>query len=418
MKAKLGLLCVLLFGLAQAQEITFYYPVGVAGPLARVIEEYVADFELEHPGIQVTPIFGGNYQENQARVITSIRAGNPPDTAVLLATQYWTMLEHGIRPFDDLIAGDPEGQALVDDVFPGFMADSMREGQVWSIPFQRSTPVMYYNKEAFAEAGLDPDRPPATWAELVEFGQQIVENTDYWGVMIPHEPIGNWLLEALVVQSGGMLHEPDDGCTVYMDYPATHEALRFLYDLGQTYGVSPEGIIRWGTLPNDFAAGVTAIMYHSTGSLTFVRTNADFEFGTAFHAANQRYGVSTGGGNFYMFEGQDDTRREATWTFIKWMTSPEMTARWSVDSGYVATRQSSWELPLMQEYVSEVPQAIAGRDQLQYAAPEFSVFNQQESVDIIDRMIAQVVMGAATVEAAAARAQQQLEDDVLAPHCR
>jgi sn-glycerol 3-phosphate transport system substrate-binding protein len=418
MKSRIIVLLLVCFGLGQAQEITFYYPVGVAGPLARVIEQYVAEFEQAHPGISVTPIFGGNYQENQARVITSLRAGNPPDTAILLATQYWTMKEHGIRAFDDLIADDPEGQALVDDVFPAFMADSIREGMVWSIPFQRSTPVMYYNKDAFREAGLDPDLPPTTWEELVEYGQQIVENTDYWGIMIPHEPIGNWLLEALVVQSGGALHETQDGCTVYLDAPATHEALQFLYDLGQTHRVSPEGIIRWGTLPNDFVAGVTAMMYHSTGSLTFVRTNADFEFGTAFHAANERFGVSTGGGNFYMFEGQDDAKRAATWTFIKWMTSPEMTARWSIDSGYVATRQSSWDLPLMQAYVQEVPQAIAGRDQLQYAAPEFSVFNQQQAVDVVDRMIAQVVVGAASVEDASARAQQQLETEVLAPYCR
>lgn len=418
-----ALLVVMILGTALAQtQISFYYPVGVSGPLARVIEGYVAEFEQEHPEIDVEPVFGGNYQENQAAVVTAIQSGNPPDTAVLLSTQLFTLLElDAIDSFEQLLAGDSEGKALIEDVFPAFMANSTLEGEVWSIPFQRSTPVMYYNKNAFREAGLDPEDPPQTWEELVEYGQQLVvegrgDRIERYGVMIPNETFGAWLFEGLVIQAGGILHDPGDGCTVNVDAPATEEALQFLVDLGQEHNVAPEGIVRWGTTPNDFVAGNTAIMYHSTGSLGFVRSNADFDYGTAFQPQGERFGVPTGGANFFIFRGQDQERREATWTFIKWMSSPEMAARWSMDSGYVAHRQSSWELPEMQEYVAENPQALTARDQLQYAKPEFSTYRLQEVYDVINRALGQASLGDVTVDEAVETAQREI-DRILAPVC-
>lgn len=417
------LLALVLLGAAFAQaRISFYYPVGVAGPLARVIEGYVTEFETEHPDIRVDPNFGGNYQENQAAVVAAIEAGNPPDTAVLLSTQLFTLLDlDAIDSFEELIAEDPEGQELVEDVFPAFMANSTLDGEVWSIPFQRSTPIMYYNRDAFEEAGLDPDSPPETWEELVEMGQQLTVTNDAgrverYGVMIPNETFGAWLFEGLVIQAGGILHDPDDGCTVHADDPDTREALQFLVDLGEEHGIAPEGIVRWGTTPNDFVAGNTAMMYHSTGSLGFVRDNADFEFGTAFQPQGERYGVPTGGANFYLFSGQDPEQREATWTFIKWMTSPEMAARWSRDSGYVAHRESAWELPEMQEYVEENPQAVTARDQLEYAEPEFATYRLQEVYDVINEAIGQAALGNVTVDEALENAQAEI-DRILAPVC-
>lgn len=104
-----GLWVLLGIGLAQSTTITFYYPVGVAGPLARFIEGYVQEFEAKNPDIKVNTVFGGNYEENQAKVVAAIRAGNPPDTAILLSQQLYTLLAmDAIEPFDAYIAKDPE----------------------------------------------------------------------------------------------------------------------------------------------------------------------------------------------------------------------------------------------------------------------------------------------------------------------
>lgn len=412
---------VLWFSLGFAQTtLTFYYPVGVSGPLARFIETYVQEFEAEHPDIKIETVFGGNYTENQSKIVAAQQAGTPPDVAILLSQELRTLISLDIvEPIQSLLDADPERANMIADFFPGFMENSMLDSVVWSIPFQRSTPVLYYNKEAFAEVGLDPEKPPTTWQELVSYAEKLTKrdasgNIIRYGVAIPTAERSTWLTEALVMQSGGTMYDLNsDGKKITLNTPEVKEAIQFKADLANRYKVSPQGVIAWGTTTNDFAAGTVAMIYHSTGSLGFIRENADFDFGTAFQPANKQFGVPTGGGNFYILKGSDASKRQAVWTFIKWMTSPELLARWSIDSGYVAPRRSSWDLSIMQDYVAQYPQALTAREQLQYAQAELPVYALQEIKDILSKAEQDVVLGTATADAALAEAQKQA-DEVLA----
>lgn len=202
-----------------------------------------------------------------------------------------------------------------------------------------------------------------------------------------------------------------------VDTEPVRQAMQFKRDLAAVHKVSPEGVIAWGTTPGDFAAGKVAMIYHSTGSLGFIRDNARFEFGTAFQPKKVRYGVPTGGANFYLFKGSDPKKREATLRFIKFMTSPELQARWSIDSGYVAARRASWSLPIMKEYVKKWPQALTAREQLAYAKAELSVYNLQQVKDIIAEAEQAVVLGRKDVREATREAQARV-DQALAPYCR
>ena len=130
-----------------------------------------------------------------------------------------------------------------------------------------------------------------------------------------------------------------------------------------------------------------------------------------------RYGVPTGGANFYPFKGSDPAKREATLRFIKFMTSPELQAQWSVDSGYVAARRSSWNLPLMRDYVRQWPQALTAREQLAYAKAELPVYNLQQVKDIIAEAEQAVVLGRKEVREATREAQRRV-DEALKPFCR
>jgi sn-glycerol 3-phosphate transport system substrate-binding protein len=368
--------------MAEAQvKLQFYYPVHVAGPLARIIDGYVREWNQRNPQIQVEPVFAGNYTEAYAKTLAAIRAGTPPDVAIMLSQNLNDILGQDIViPLDELIAADA-AQVRMDDFFPAFMLNSTQGGKVWSIPYQRSTPVMYYNKDAFKEVGLDPNKPPQTQAELVAAAKKLTKQeggrTTRWGLLIPSTGgVDTWLYEALVIEAGGVLYDPNNSCCkVLLTSPAAVAAAQFLRDLGDKEKVSPPGPINWGTTANDFAAGNAAMMYYTTGGLGFVRNNAKFEFGTAFLPKDQRFGTPTGGGNFYLFKGTPPERRKAAWEFTKWMTSTEMLARWSIDSGYVAPRKSSWETPLMKDYVGKYPQALTAREQLQYALAELPVKN-------------------------------------------
>src|SRR5581483_552599 len=223
--------------------------------------------------------------------------------------------------------------------------------------------------------------------------------------------VDTWLLEGLTIADGGVLYDPNNSsCKVLLASPPAQAAFQLLRDLGGKYQVSPPGPVNWGTTPNDFAAGKVAMIYHSTGSLGFIRTNATFEFGTAFLPKNKRFGVPTGGGNFYLFKATPPDRRKAAWEFAKWMTSTDMLARWSIDSGYVAPRKSSWETPRMKEYTAKYPQAVTARDQLEYALAELPVKNIIEVKRAITTALQTALTTTDPIEKITGEAQKRIDE--------
>ncbi len=417
------LLCVTLFGGgALAQEpitLQFYYPVGVAGPLAQAIDGYVAEFNALNEDIQVEPIFTGGYSENMARATAAILSGQPPDVAILLGIDIYTLIQlEGIIPLDDYIASE-EGLDI-DDFFEAFMANNIADDQVWSIPWQRSTPILYYNKDAFAEVGLDPDTPPANWDELVEFGKQLVvqdgDNVTRWGVEVP---TSFWIFANFAIQAGRHIGSlGDDPCGVYLDTPEAIEALAFLRRL-QEEGVMPDGAVAWGTAPADFIAGASAMIYHSTGSLSTLLANSPFEVGTAFMPAGEAgYGANVGGGNYYIMKDIDKERQDAAWEFIRWMVRPEQIGQWGIDSGYVAPRAAAWEVDPLMSYAEDVPQASTARFQLEYAVKEFpATYGGQEIQVITTQAIEAVNTGELSPEDALAVAQERANDVLTQNGC-
>ena len=147
--------------LAQAPvEVSFYYPVAVGGPITKIIDGLAADFEKENPGIKLKPIYTGTYQDSITKALTAVKGGDPPVTSILLSTDMFTLIdEDAVVPFDDLIKTSDD-QAWLRSFYPAFMENSQTGGKTWGIPFQRSTIVLYYNKEMFKEAGPRPE-PPA-----------------------------------------------------------------------------------------------------------------------------------------------------------------------------------------------------------------------------------------------------------------
>ncbi len=156
---------------AAQTEISFYYPVAVGGPITKIVDQMAADFEKENPGIKVKPVYAGTYQETLVKAITAHKSGNPPTTAILLSTDMFTLIdEDAIVPFEDIAAGAADA-AWRKSFYPAFMANSQTGGKTWGIPFQRSTIVLYWNKELFKEAGLDPNKATANWKEMLEHAQ-------------------------------------------------------------------------------------------------------------------------------------------------------------------------------------------------------------------------------------------------------
>ena len=106
------------------------------------------------------------------KALTAFRGGNAPQMAVIGDIEAYSLIDAGaILPVSDL-ANDQAGKDWIDGFYPAFIRHI--QGKVWGIPFQRSTVVLYWNKQAFEKAGLDGETPPANWQQVVDFGKKLV----------------------------------------------------------------------------------------------------------------------------------------------------------------------------------------------------------------------------------------------------
>lgn len=377
--------------------LNFYYPVGVAGPLANVVDQMVNDFNELHKNITVQPVYSGDYDATMQRVQTGVMGGNPPDVAVVEISEAHSLLQMDATiPLTEFIEAEG-GEEFLAPYYDAFLANGNLYGEQWTMPFQRSTPVFYYNKDHFADkaeeltaAGLDPERAPDTWDELAEYAQVLTDReANRWGLIIPGG-WNDWIFEAFAYQNGAQLIN-SEGTKAYFTDEKVIEAAQFWYDLAHKYEVMPKEVRSWAGSPTDFAGEAASMLYNSTGALPPILNTANFEVGVAFMPKNETYGAAVGGGDFHIFKDIPEQNQAAAWEFIKFMTNPENAATWSVESGYVAVREDAYKVPLLAEHVKKQPARAVARDQLEYAYPKMSAVGYQQIrqslTDILDEVM-------------------------------
>ena len=408
-------------GRAEPTEISFYFPIAVGGPVAKSISALAADFEKSNPDIRVKPIYTGTYKDSIVKALTAHKSGVPPDAAVLFAVDMYTLIDaNAIVAFDDLVANADE-VAWLRGFYPALMTNSRAAGQTWGIPFQRSTILLYWNKNLFRQAGLDPERPPANWAEMADYARKLTRrdasgNTTQWGVQIPSSGFPYWLFQGLATGNGAELMNAA-GTRTFFDKPAVVEALQYWVNLSREQRVHPPGIVEWGNTPNDFLDGKAAMIWTTSGNLGNLKAKAGFDFGVGMLPGNKRFGSPTGGGNFYVFRKTTPARQKAAFRFIQWMVAPERTARWGIDSGYIAVSPAAWETGAMKDYVKSFPRAAVARDQLQQAVAELSTHENQRVTRALNAGLAAALTGAKTPQQALKDAQAEAER-ILLPYQR
>lgn len=407
-----AVLC-LIAGSVFAVNLQFFFPVAVGGKAAKTIEQLTADYSKAHPDVKIDAVYAGSYQDTVTKALTAARGGKPPQLSVILSVDMFTLIDEDvIVPFDSLVQNSADKDWL-NAFYPAFMENSRTGGKTYGIPFQRSTPVLYYNKEAFSKAGLDPEKAPATWDEMVQFAQQLTKRdasgkVTQWGLRIPSSGFPYWLFQGLTTENNVILAN-NDGNQTNFDDPRVVESLQFLVDLSTKHKVMAPGIIEWGATPKAFFEGQTAMMWTSTGNLTNVRSNAPFDFGVAMLPKKIRRGAPTGGGNFYIFKDSTTEQKRASFEFVKWITAPEQAARWTIATGYVAPRPDAWETPAMQAYTKDFPPALVARDQLKYAVAELSTHENQRVTTIFNDALEAAITGAKTPEEALKSAQKKAD---------
>jgi len=258
--------------------------------------------------------------------------------------------------------------------------------------------------------------PEDTYNVLEKYGRNLVEmakkvTTDKRkGVGIAlNSGSAQWAFTGFALQnsSDGKNLMSEDGKKVFFNTPENIEALQFWIDLQKKDKVMAEGIVQWTDLPAQFLAGEVAMIYHTTGNLSNIAKNAKFNYGVAFLPGHKRKGAPTGGGNFYISSGISKEKQKAAWKFIKYLTTAERAAQWSIDTGYVPTRKSAFETEIMKKYYAERPQAKVAYEQLKFAKPELTTYNAAEIWRILNDNIQSAITGEKSAKDALDNAQKE-----------
>lgn len=403
---------------AEPVTVQVFYPVAVDAPIADILKGYISEFEKENPNITVEPVFSGGYGDVRTAIQTTIDGGGqPPALAVMLATDLYDLINADyIVPLNKYIEAMDNGDAYLSDFFPAFLENSRYDGKIWSLPFQRSAVILYYNANLFKENGLEP---PDSWEAFANVAQALTvregDNVTRWGIEWP-SGWPYWLFQPLAIGAGQNI-VGDSDTEVYFDNPHVIEAIQFYIDLSHKYKAMPEGVQAvWGQAPSDLASGQTAMIIHSSGSLTGLLNQADFELGVMAVPGKEKgaYATVPGGGNLYIFKGAPQEQQDAAWKFVEFLTRPENAADFSIHTGYIASRQSAYDTAAMKDYIAQTPQAAATRDTLQYAGKELSVQNLGEVRNIFHDYLQKAYNGEMS-PAEAMAAAQKAADEALAP---
>jgi len=318
-------------------------------------------------------------------------------------------------PLDSIITKSGETPVqFMEKFWPALRINAMEQGHVYGVPFQNSTPLMYYSVDAFKEAGLDPDHPPATWQEWADALRKLAKHegdkTTRWGLMFPgtYDYLG-WIMSGLAMANGGEYYNTGYGGEVYYNTPTTIGAVKLIDTMIHQWHVMPEGVTDANAVTTAFFQGRTAMMILSTGSLSFVRENMKTPYKVAFLPRQFVNAAPIGGASLIIPRGNSPERQAAAWTLIDWLTSPEIAGGWSRFTGYFAPRIAAYDVPEMKTYMAEHPDAKVALDQLAYARGWFATYNVVGVRKALEDGVQAVLSGKATPEAAMAKAQTEAE---------
>ena len=351
-------------GVKPAAQIS-YWSVHPANSKA-VEEELIKRFHAQHPEIKVNLVTAGaNYAEVSEKFNAGLVAKQVPDV-VMLSDVWWFKyyLAKTITPLDDLIK---EVKIDLPDYQDTLVNDYKYQGKQWAMPFARSTPLFYYNKDKWAAAGL-PDRGPKTWDEMNEWGEKLQAKAGPNQFAFTHvkgDSYVAWTFQGVIWQYGGRYS--DEKFNIMLDKQEAIDAGNFVRS--QVHGPKKYANVTANSETADFIAGQTASILSSTGGLAGVLRDAKFPVGTSFYPEKKQFGCPTGGAGLAIPDAIPDANKVAAMTFLKFLGEPDNTAYYSQNVGYMPVRKSAITGP-MANFLKEKPQFKTAIDQLAKTQPQ------------------------------------------------
>ncbi len=317
----------------------------------------IKKFEAANSGLKVKLVDAGkNYEEVAQKLNAALAGGQLPDVVVVSDVTWFNFgLNKQLAPLDDLISSDG---VKIDDYVDALYNDYKLTDKHYAIPYARSTPLFYYNKELWQKAGLE-DRGPKDWAEFRTWAPklQAAVGSGKSAMCLPDgSNYLDWVFQNMVWGDGGAYSK--DWTPTFSD-PNTIKAGEFLQELAKSKFLK----LAKDPAP-EFTAGLTACSMMSTGSLGGVAKDAKFPFGTAFLPGDGN--CPTGGAGLGIPASIDDARKKNAMKFIAFLTSPENTVTFTQATGYMPVRKSAVDLPEEKAYLDKNPNAKTAIEQLSH----------------------------------------------------
>lgn len=394
-------------------KITFWHAMG--GVNGEALDYLVNKFNEENEyGITVEAQYQGSY-DDAINKLKSAQLGNMGADLVQvydIGTRF--MIDSGwIVPMQDLIDADGFDTSVIE---PNIAAYYSIGDTLYSMPFNSSTPILYYNKDMFAQAGIE--EVPASFSEIAAAGEKL----EAAGVdEVISLSIYGWFFEQFMCKQGLEYVNNGNGREAYATEVAFDQnggalnilnAWKDLHDKGYAPVVGRGGDAGLA----DFSSGKAAMTLGSTASLKQILqdVNGKFEVGTAYFptvADGSEGGVSIGGGSLWALDNGDDVQKAATWKFVKFLVSAESQAYWNAQTGYFPVTTAAHTEQVFLDNVKEYPQFQTAIDQLHDSAPEYagallSIF--PESRQIVETEIENMLNGNQTAEETVAALADQI----------
>ena len=355
--------------------ITFWHSMG--GVNGEAIDTLVKKFNDENKyGITVDAQYQGEYDDSLNK-LKSAQIGNMGADLVQvyeIGTRF--MIDSGwIVPMQQMIDADSYD---VSEIEPNLAAYYTIDNELYSMPFNSSTPIMYYNKDMFDKAGVT--EVPTSLEGIAEVADDLV-NKGGAGEALSMGIYG-WFFEEFMCKQGLPYVDNGNGREAAATKVAFDEnggALNILNEWKKLYdaGYAPN-VGRGGDSGlADFSSGKAAMTLGSTASLKQILqdVNGSFEVGTAYFPSitdDDKGGVSIGGASLWMLDNQDDAKKAATWEFVKYLVSAESQAYWNAQTGYFPVTTAAHDEQVFKDNIAKYPQFQTAIDQLHDSAPEYA----------------------------------------------
>jgi sn-glycerol 3-phosphate transport system substrate-binding protein len=400
-------------------QITFWH--AMSGSREEVIKGIAERFNASQSQYVVTPEYTGSYAETLTKALTAYRSGTSPTIVQVYEVGTRTMLDSGaVVPVHSLNQGEVDWNDVVQPIMKYYSVD----GDLYCMPFNSSTAMLYYNKDMFAAAGLDPENPPTTWAEVEAYSQQIMDAGLAEGGFSMGWPA--WILEQMFAVHDQLMANEDNGRSGLATEVYLNSDFGVMV-LSEWQRMAQEGVLVYGGreyAANDpFLAQQFPFLFQSTSSLCGILRSAQFEVGTAFlprfEGSYPQGNSVVGGGCLWLMDQATPEQQAGTWEFFKFINSMDETIAWHKGTGYFPATNSAYEQLKAEGWFEAEPNHATAFDQIlggadTPAANGVLLGNFVQIRDIVGAAIEEAVVNRvdpkAAMDKATAEANQVLKD--------